>query len=64
MNIDQIKSIVIYVLGLAAVIIGAIPAVSLPTSVHATLVAVGGVIVAVERYLQGSIALAKARTGS
>ena len=60
MNLATIKSATIYILGLAAVVIGAIPAVSLPTSVHAVLVAVGGVIVAVERYLQGQIAIAAA----
>jgi uncharacterized membrane-anchored protein len=55
MNLEQIKSITIYVLGLAAVIIGAIPAVSEPVAVHTALVAVGAVIVALERYLQGQV---------
>ena len=55
------KSVAIYVLGLAAVIIGALPQTDLPAGVHATLVAVGGVIVAVERYLQGQLTLAGAK---
>lgn len=58
MNLSQIKSISIYVLGLAAVVIGAIPAIGVSAGVHATLVAIGGAIVAVERYLQGQTAIA------
>ena len=61
LNLTSIKSMVIYVLGLASVIIGAIPAITEPASVHALLVAIGGVVVAVERYLQGQVALGKAR---
>ena len=52
LTLASTKSVAVYVLGLAAVIIGAIPAVSVPTGVHAALVSVGGVIVAVERYIQ------------
>jgi hypothetical protein len=59
-NLNQIKSIAIYVMGLASVVIGAIPQTGLPAAVHAALVSVGGVIVAIERYLQGSTALKKA----
>lgn len=65
MSIDwnSVKSVVIYVLGLAAVVIGAVPAVDVPSGVHAALVAIGGAIVAVERYLQGQIAVAKVAAG-
>jgi hypothetical protein len=53
-TLTSIKSVAIYVLGLASVVIGAIPQVGISNAVHTVLVAVGGVIVAVERYLQGS----------
>jgi hypothetical protein len=56
---ESAKSIAIYLLGLAGVILGAIPAFSVSISVHATLVAVGGILVAVERFLQGQVALVK-----
>jgi hypothetical protein len=55
MNLEQVKSVTIYVLGLAAVIIGAIPAVTESVAVHTALVAAGAVVVAVERYLQGQV---------
>ena len=61
LNLTAAKSIAIYVLGLASVIIGALPAVGVPNSVHAALVAVGGVILAVERYLQGNPAAVAAK---
>lgn len=56
LNLTQVKSVVIYVLGLASVVIGAIPQVGVPIAVHSVLIAVGGGIIAVERYLQGNAA--------
>ena len=61
MNLTKIKSVVIYVLGLASVVIGAIPAVSEPVAVHTALVVAGAVIIAVERYLQGQTVIAAAK---
>jgi hypothetical protein len=61
-NANQVKSVAIYGLGLAAVVIGAIPQVDVPTGAHAALIAVGGVVVAVERYLQGLPQVVAAKT--
>ena len=61
LNLTNIKSIAIYVLGLASVVIGALPAVAVSNSVHAALVAIGGVVIAVERYLQGNPAAVAAK---
>ena len=46
---------------LASVVIGALPAVAVSNSVHAALVAIGGVVIAVERYLQGNPAAVAAK---
>lgn len=51
-TLAKARSLVIYLLGLAAVIIGALPQIGVSPGVHATLVAIGGVIVAVERFVQ------------
>ena len=61
LNLTNIKSIAIYGLGLASVVIGALPAVAVSNSVHAALVAIGGVVIAVERYLQGNPAAVAAK---
>lgn len=57
-NWSKVKSGTIYVLGLAGVVIGAIPQVDVPDGVHTALVAVGGVILAIEQYLQGQLQIA------
>lgn len=60
MNWEQIKSGAVYALGLGGAIVGAITPIPMSTGVHVVLVAAGGVIVAVERYVQGSTAKAVA----
>lgn len=61
---NKVRSIATYVIGFALAVIGAIPAISLPSREHVALVAVGAVLVAVEHYLQGTIAAAKALRAS
>lgn len=56
----SVKSILIYILGIASTVLSAIPAVDMPSSVRPALAIAGVIIVAVERFLQGSGFAAKA----
>jgi hypothetical protein len=50
---DKAKSLAIYILGLGAAVIGAVPQVDVGSGwVHGAMVIGGSIIVAVERYIQ------------
>lgn len=51
MSLQQLSSIVRQAAAIAAIVLGALPQTGLPNAVRAPLVAVAGILIAIEHYL-------------